>query len=293
MYKLKLARSWILASLTVILLLISIINSTIQSSNLSQSIEESSPPQVSYQSAEMISGSFIAEPIPHVPTTTVEPDPGPEITLHSAHREFYITDISDPVSTNTISSNSIKKEKSKIKVKTTQYVTISLNVRKKPNPHSKILGQLAYAEKVKVTSDPESNGFVQIKYDGGVAYVQSRYLSDEEPKPAKIVILSASHSTSKSKETTSTTTDLTTNSSYNGEVLTKQKGAIQGPSGKETYYNLKMDRVVENMRKNGYEGEYWVREDGCKMFGDYIIIAANLSLRPRGSLVSRRKNRRS
>ena len=35
----------------------------------------------------------------------------------------------------------------------------------------------------------------------------------------------------------------------------------------------------------GYDYEYWVRDDGVKMLGDYVMVAANLNLRPRGSLV--------
>ena len=46
-----------------------------------------------------------------------------------------------------------------------------------------------------------------------------------------------------------------------------------------------MSSVVRIMRSMGYTGEYWVREDGCKMLGDYIMVAANLKLRPRGSIV--------
>lgn len=72
---------------------------------------------------------------------------------------------------------------------------------------------------------------------------------------------------------------------YGGDVLTKGKGTIIGPSGKETYYNLPMEGVVSIMRGMGNNDEYWVREDGVKMLGDYVIIAANLGIRPRGSLV--------
>ena len=58
-----------------------------------------------------------------------------------------------------------------------------------------------------------------------------------------------------------------------------------GPSGKETYYNLNMDGVVSIMRGIGNDDEYWVRDDGVKMLGDYIMVAANLNIRPRGSLI--------
>ena len=72
---------------------------------------------------------------------------------------------------------------------------------------------------------------------------------------------------------------------WKGPVLSKSRGTITGPSGKETYYNLNMSGVVRIMRRMGVEGEYWVRDDGVKMLGDYVMVAANLDLRPRGSLI--------
>ena len=70
--------------------------------------------------------------------------------------------------------------------------------------------------------------------------------------------------------------------------LTAYSGVYQGPSGRETYYNLNMSLVVSYMRNLGYSEEdypYWVREDGCKMLGNYIIVAANLSTRPKGTIL--------
>lgn len=72
---------------------------------------------------------------------------------------------------------------------------------------------------------------------------------------------------------------------WSGSVLTAQSGVNYGPSGRETYYNLNMSGVVQIMRGMGNTDEYWVRSDGCKMLGDYIMCAANLSVHPRGSLV--------
>lgn len=72
---------------------------------------------------------------------------------------------------------------------------------------------------------------------------------------------------------------------YNGTVLNNRNGRIQGPSGQETWYNLDMSRVVQSMRNRGYDYEYWVRSDGVKMFGDYVMVAANLEIRPKGTLV--------
>lgn len=70
--------------------------------------------------------------------------------------------------------------------------------------------------------------------------------------------------------------------------LTKRSGVFYGPSGKETYYNLPMGRVINYMRDLGYTTEeypYWVRSDGAKMLGDYVMVAADLSVYSKGSIV--------
>lgn len=70
--------------------------------------------------------------------------------------------------------------------------------------------------------------------------------------------------------------------------LTASGGIFMGPSGKESWYDLPMDGIVGIMRGIGYSEEeypYWVREDGCKMLGQYIMCAANLELRPRGTIL--------
>jgi len=77
-------------------------------------------------------------------------------------------------------------------------------------------------------------------------------------------------------------------SSWDGNVLSPSHGVVYGPTGKETYYNLDMSGVVSIMRNMGFSSEdypYWVREDGCKMLGPYIMCAANLDRFPRGTTV--------
>ena len=81
------------------------------------------------------------------------------------------------------------------------------------------------------------------------------------------------------------TAQTTVTTSWNGSVLSPSAGVNYGPSGKETYYNLDMSGVVSIMRGMGNNDSYWVRGDGCKMLGNYIMVAANLSVHPRGSLV--------
>ena len=77
----------------------------------------------------------------------------------------------------------------------------------------------------------------------------------------------------------------TRNPDWDGPVLSRSNGSVKGPNGKETYYNLNMNGVVNIMRRMGNTDEYWVRDDGCKMLGNYIMCAANLGVHPRGSLV--------
>lgn len=94
--------------------------------------------------------------------------------------------------------------------------------------------------------------------------------------------------TTKQVNTTATVTTTVSKSSWQGEVLSKSKGVVNGPSGKETYYNLNMTTVVNIMRKAGYSEEeypYWIREDGVKMLGDYVIVAADFNTRPRGTIL--------
>lgn len=83
----------------------------------------------------------------------------------------------------------------------------------------------------------------------------------------------------------STWQPMTVSGDWDGGVLTASAGVNYGPSGKETYYNLDMSGVVDNMRNMGNNDAYWVREDGAKMLGDYVMVAANLDVHPRGSLV--------
>lgn len=67
--------------------------------------------------------------------------------------------------------------------------------------------------------------------------------------------------------------------------LTKQSGVFQGPSGTEKYYNLNMSKCVSIMQSYGYNYEYWVRSDGVKMFGDYVMIATNTYVYPKGTIM--------
>lgn len=70
-------------------------------------------------------------------------------------------------------------------------------------------------------------------------------------------------------------------------VLTAKLGRIQYQGHTETYYNMKMDRIIE--RADAYferdEDLYKVREDGVKTYDGFVIVATNWKVHPFGSLV--------
>lgn len=76
---------------------------------------------------------------------------------------------------------------------------------------------------------------------------------------------------------------------WNGSKLSRSAGTVTGPNGKETYYNLNMSVIMRMMHARGVNDTYWVRSDGCKMIGNYIMVAADLDLHPRGSIVKTSK----
>lgn len=72
---------------------------------------------------------------------------------------------------------------------------------------------------------------------------------------------------------------------YGDNVLTPDAGVNYYNGIMETYYNMDMTPWLEYIYSLGYSGEYWVRADGVKMFGDYIIVAADYGQFPMGTVV--------
>lgn len=68
-----------------------------------------------------------------------------------------------------------------------------------------------------------------------------------------------------------------------GGVLTPSGGVNQFEGHTETYYNLDMSGVIANAHAMGLQGNHWIRGDGVKMFGDYVIVAAQLA---KGTIVN-------
>lgn len=83
-------------------------------------------------------------------------------------------------------------------------------------------------------------------------------------------------------------TNETTISVYPVLPITKELGKVQGPQEVETYYNLPMENVIQKMREMGYievDYPYYIREDGVRMLGDFIMVAADLNKYPKGTVV--------
>ena len=79
---------------------------------------------------------------------------------------------------------------------------------------------------------------------------------------------------------------LLTPATSNAKTLNKRDGVNYFGIQKETYYNLDMSRIYE--RADGDFGSHhkrWIRADGCKMYGPYIICAADWRIHPYGSNV--------
>lgn len=71
------------------------------------------------------------------------------------------------------------------------------------------------------------------------------------------------------------------------DVLTKKGGVNYFGQQKETWYNLPMQRVLNRAHKVFWTDDrvYWIDDRGVKRFGSYIIVAADYSVHPYGSLV--------
>lgn len=69
-------------------------------------------------------------------------------------------------------------------------------------------------------------------------------------------------------------------------VLNKRDGVNYFCGNKETFYNLRMTGVIRLLDEIGIEhGDYWVRDDGCKMLGSYIMLATDTRRWPKGTIL--------
>jgi hypothetical protein len=142
------------------------------------------------------------------------------------------------------------------------YVTPSfLNVRSTPSTEEEnVIGKLNINDEILIVGE-YGDEWAIIEYNGTTAYISSEFIQNTLPE------------------------EDTYNYDWTGEKLNRHDGTANGPSGKETYYNLNMSRCIYYMQQLGYYEHYWVRSDGTKMYGKYICCAADLKQHPKGSLV--------
>lgn len=156
----------------------------------------------------------------------------------------------------------------------------NVEVKSMPSEDSSTIGTLSQNTEIHVTGTNDYD-YWRIEADGFSGYMKRSDMLDAPVKQQPEIVVNYID-------------DSSTNASYDapvsawdGAVLSPSAGTVAGPSGKETYYNLDMSGVVSIMSAFGYSSsDYWVRSDGVKMLGDYVMVAANLTLRPRGSLVA-------
>jgi uncharacterized protein YgiM (DUF1202 family) len=142
------------------------------------------------------------------------------------------------------------------------YVTPSfLNVRSTPSTEEEnVIGKLNINDEILIIGEYGDEWSI-IDYNGTTAYISSEFIQDTLPE------------------------EDTYNYEWTGEKLNRHDGTANGPSGKETYYNLNMSRCIYYMQQLGYYEKYWVRSDGVKMYGKYVMVAADLNQHPKGSLI--------
>ena len=138
-----------------------------------------------------------------------------------------------------------------------------LRARTTPTTDTKdnIITILPYQTKVKIFAESFDGEWAVLNFENQIAYISKEYIQETLPE------------------------DDTYNHDWNCKVLNNSSGKVEGPSGIETYYNLPMSGCIELMNHLGYYGTVWTRSDGVKMLDEYVMVAADLSIHPKGSLV--------
>ena len=129
--------------------------------------------------------------------------------------------------------------------------------------------------------EPEDVGIViensepTIAEDENETFAPEEPVVEETPVVEKSVPVTYEQPTSTYTQTYSTPTqNYNYNTNYSSGILTPSGGVNSFNGNTETYYNLDMSGVIANAQNMGIQGEYWVRDDGVKMYGDYVIVAS-------------------
>lgn len=144
--------------------------------------------------------------------------------------------------------------------------------------------QVAHEETANVVKETAAK--IQAEIDAQKAAEEAARKAAEEKARAEAEAKAEAEAEAKAKAASQAKAQVqTTRYVSRGGRLTRSAGVFNGPSGKESFYNMNMNNVVSAMRARGNNARYWVREDGVKMLGDYVMVAANLSIRPKGTIL--------
>ena len=144
------------------------------------------------------------------------------------------------------------------------YINAYSGVRVRTSPTTdadNIITVLPFQTEVKIFAESFDGEWAVLNFEDQIAYISKEYIQETLPE------------------------DDTYNYNWDGKVLNNSNGKVEGPSGIETYYNLPMSGCVRLMNNLGYYGTVWTRSDGAKMWDGYVMVAADLSIHPKGSLV--------
>ena len=138
------------------------------------------------------------------------------------------------------------------------YTNTTVNLRENRSVKSNKIKTLPLNTQIEYVND--GSEWADVIYDNGtMGYIKSQFLSKNKVKINKDKLPK--------------------------EHLTKQGGVFFYNEKRESYYNLDMSGVVAKMHQLGFKGEYSVRSDGAKLFDGKVMIAADLSVYPRGTIL--------
>ena len=171
-----------------------------------------------------------------------------------------------------------------------------VRMREQPSTSSKIVDTLHINKKILFRKCKDNEDWYQVKdaenkkdgyiykdyIDFGLSTIKIEPVATATPTPSPTP--TTTDNSSYSVSNTSSNNSVSSSGTSSGS-LNSYNGTVYGPGGRETYYNLDMSGIVKMMQNLGYNSQYWVRDDGVKMYGDYIMVAADLSKHPRGSIV--------
>ena len=185
-------------------------------------------------------------------------------------KETFIVMFSIAVGVTVVNANSVSKDTTKVFSKTAKQ---QQEVAEEQLLNGILVKKNIAPLKLGMSAEEKDDKFIEVTTARTKTKKKTKRKKSKSSKPKKVAASKAKKSEVKRRNT------------WKGPKLNRSNGTVQGPSGKETYYNLNMSGVVRLMEAKGFHYKYWVRKDGVKMYGKYIMCAANLNIRPKGTIL--------